>query len=56
MCVYGSDQDNTSCVEWGLMCTVCARAGVITSIAVSADGRTIVSGSRDKYIAVWSLS
>lgn len=32
------------------------HSGVITSIAVSEDGRTIVSGSRDKYIAVWSLS
>lgn len=39
-----------------MLCDImCKYTGSITSVDVSKDGKTVVSGSRDKCISVWSL-
>ncbi len=39
-----------------LLLTLTSHAGPVWSVAISPDGQTLVSGSRDKTIKVWELS
>ena len=36
--------------------TLTGHSGAVLSVAISPDGKTIVSGSKDKTIKVWNLN
>jgi len=35
--------------------TLAGHSGWVTSVAISADGKRVVSGSRDKTVKIWDV-
>ena len=53
ICTMEKDEDGEEKFVWNPACTITGHAGEVYSVALSPDGKDVVSGSYDKLAKIW---